>query len=134
MGAWGTGLLDNDDAADLLLELEDASPEERPELLRGRLADLAAGDGYLEGPVVSEGLAAAVVTAALLDPGSAPQEVRPLVEGAPRPDPELVRAARAACARAQETRDNEWHDLWAEAGEWALVARQVADLETALAR
>ena len=62
MGTCGTGPLDNDAAADLCGELDDAVPDQRAKLIRQAL--LAAADhdasNYLDSDVASEAIAAAV--------------------------------------------------------------------------
>ena len=122
MGTWGTGALDNDAALDFILELEDGPSGSRPQMLHERLRGVAERDGYLEGSDADEALAAALlvlvagggaVPAALGSTAAAAAVVSTL----PTPDAELIRQASAAVRRVSSNTDNEWLELWAEAGE-----------------
>ncbi|MFI9807417.1 DUF4259 domain-containing protein [Streptomyces sp. NPDC052301] len=73
MGTWGTGPFDNDTAADWCNDLDDAAPAGRAGIVRGTLARVAAGEGYLEAPEADEAVAAAALVAAQC-PGGEPPE------------------------------------------------------------
>lgn len=126
MGAWGHGPFDNDAALDFLGECDGTG--DPAGAVRAAMEAVTGAEGYLDGSVVSDAVAAAVLVA-----------VR---AGAPRPedvnatewldanpfdaDPSLVALGRAVLARAFEERDNEWWELWDDAG-------AVADVRAALA-
>ena len=63
MGAWGTGVFDNDTACDWVGELVESSDLSRIETTLDNV--LQAGSGYLEAPEAEEALAAAEVVARL---------------------------------------------------------------------
>ena len=63
MGAWGTGVFDNDTACDWAGELVESSDLSRIETTLDNV--LQAGSGYLEAPEAEEALAAAEVVARL---------------------------------------------------------------------
>ena len=119
MGAWGTGPFDNDDALDLFLELEDATPEAAARRLREALQVVAEEDeSYLESPAANEAVAAAAVVAfsySQEDPTGNPRVAQWLVERAPALGPDDgVLAARALDRVCGE--HSEWVELWSDAG------------------
>lgn len=117
MGTWGAGPFDNDDALDLVADLDEASDAEVVDGLRDALAEIAAS-GYLEAPAVSEAVAAACLVAARLEGGP-----RPIIEAATAfldahpfdVDRALQADAERALTRAFERADNEWYELWEDA-------------------
>ncbi|MEX1164617.1 MAG: DUF4259 domain-containing protein, partial [Nitriliruptor sp.] len=72
MGTWGAAPFDNDDALDLLGDLEEADDDAFLDALRDALAQVDT-DGYLECPEVSEAVAAACLVAARLPDGPQPE-------------------------------------------------------------
>lgn len=80
MGAWGTGNFDNDDAADWVLELQDA--QDLSLVVETLQTVTEHGDEYLEAPDCCRALAAAEVIVALNQAGSPslPDEVRQWVD------------------------------------------------------
>lgn len=119
MGAWGTGPFDNDDALDLFLELEDASPEDAAQRLRAALLVVTAEDeSYLESPAANEAVAAAAVVAfshSQSDPTGNPRVAQWLVERAPALGPEDEELAAKALDRVCGEH-SEWVELWSDAG------------------
>ena len=115
MGAWGTGVWSNDDAADWLAELEGQGMAAVEQALSGVLA--VSNEEYLEAPTASKGLAAAATVAALsghLGP-DAPDEARAFVASATAT--QGLRDLAIACVRRIQGRNSELADLWRDAGE-----------------
>ena len=122
MGTWGKGALDNDAALDFILELEDGPADSRPQMIHERLQGVADRAGYLEGSDADEALAAALLVL-VAGGGAVPEALgstaaaAAVVSTLPSPNAELIRQARAAVRRVTSNTDNEWLELWAEAGE-----------------
>jgi hypothetical protein len=120
MGATGAGAFENDDALDFLDALEDLPPTERPGRVLGALDAVLLASGYVAAPTMCEAVAAAAAVGASLDPGAAANE--PHLPGwlatAPLPtgDEEIVEKSRQVLRRAVRSHDNEWWELWVEAG------------------
>lgn len=132
MGAWGTGIFDNDTALDWAGDLADA--EDALALIDDML-ERVAGDGidYLEAPDAEEALAAAQVVAMLQgNPGSTgayDDEVAEWVDEHPlRVSPELAHKAHAAVLRILAPR-SELAELWEESDEAAEWKACVQDLQ-----
>lgn len=121
MGAWGYGPFDNDGALDALGDIADGPAEELVQRLRTVLSGADAED-HLENPEASGAMAAAVIVAARLgaDPGDADAE-RFLAENAFEVSPELREHALRAFTRVTTPGDNEWYELWEDAGSLAKV-------------
>lgn len=120
MGAWGAGIFDNDDAADWVVEFDDAEPQGRAALI-GEALDLVDGVEPDEELGVDDcgQVAAAAATVALL---SSPDEPRPV--GAPESLPDAgvevtaqLRARAVDGVRAVLFEESEWYRLWAEGDE-----------------
>ncbi len=135
MGAWGSGIYENDDALELLEEVTGGGGLESVEAALGRVLEI--GEDYLEAPEGSQGLAAADVVSRLrgrnvpADSGVAElelwlEDVDFFVGKA------TVEQARAAVARVMR-KPSELMEVWAESGSldeaWAravaLVARRL---------
>lgn len=127
MGAWGTGIYDNDDAADWAGEL----PERGLDAVRAALDGVFDSD-YVESPDGACALAAADVVARLRSGGG---EQSPYCEGvvswvASNPGPpidEFVDKAMRAVARVRGE-DSELAELWSEAGakdDWLATISEV---------
>ncbi|MCZ2829949.1 DUF4259 domain-containing protein [Modestobacter sp. VKM Ac-2986] len=117
MGSWGTDVFESDDAADFVGDLgESADPAAS---LHEALSAALDRDGELESPEMSAGLAAAVLVACVAggvrpaDPTA--QEV--LDAGRVPVTGPLRNLARAVLDRGLTDDDNEWAELWSEAGE-----------------
>jgi hypothetical protein len=117
MGAWGSGSLDNDDAADFVADLVGLPAAGRVQRVR---AALMLPDSYLQVDDANVAVAAAALVAAsngMSLPG--PAEVEGLIQsGTIPPDSQVCALARAALERVNGE-NSEWHDLWAEAGSLA---------------
>jgi Domain of unknown function (DUF4259) len=119
MGATGAGPFENDDAYDFLDDLEDSEPGERRGKVESALGRVVRADGYIEAPLMAEGIAAAAVVAISDDPEAVGREraVPPwLLEDPIEVDERLEELASQTLHRALRHDDNEWWELWEEAG------------------
>ena len=113
MGATGSGPFENDDALDFLGGLEDLPREQRP-------AAVLAALETVEAPQMCEAVAGAAAVGASVNPAAAqgepylPQWL--IDEPLPTGDQELVEKSRQVLRRAVRSHDNEWWELWVEAG------------------
>jgi hypothetical protein len=119
MGAWGAGIFDNDDACDFAAEVVDGGGVERIASALDRVID--SGDGYLEAPEASEGLAAAELVARMNGrPGKRDaytEKIDAWVFGAKvRPTDELMNKARRVVIRVR-AKPSELLELWSEGGD-----------------
>lgn len=114
MGAWGTGIFENDHAADLSAALEDAA--DPVALLSETLTDAADEKDYLDAHAASGAAAAAAIVAATL-PDGPPVDPSYGPEGLELPDlSELAPLALRALDRITGD-DSEWRDTWDEVGQ-----------------
>ncbi len=120
MGATGSGPFENDDALDFLDALEDLPPGDRPGRALEALDTVLLRTGYVEAPQMCEAVAGAAAVGASVNPGAAAGE--PYLpawlanEPLPIDDEELVEKSRQVLRRAVRSHDNEWWELWDEAG------------------
>ncbi len=119
MGAIGSGPFENDDALDFLDGLEDLPPADRPARVLQALDGVLLTTSYVQAPQMCEAVAGASAVGASLRPDLAAGE--PYLPGwvatEPLPDDEeLVEKSRQVLRRAVRSHDNEWWELWAEAG------------------
>lgn len=112
MGAWDTGVLDNDGAQDFFADLTQTDPDQRERFIRQALQTAAGGEGYLD---VDEGQAAIAAAAAV----AAARTGRPLDNGGidhiaidPATPELLAQAVRALDRVTGES--SEWRELWGE--------------------
>jgi len=122
MGAWGTGVFDNDAAGDWSGELEDSDDLSFVEETLQQILDV--GDDYLDSDDACEALAACEVVARLKgnwgERDSYSEDVDDWVETHPQPpSDDLVRIALAVIDRIR-TQPSELPELWGEgdASEW----------------
>ena len=117
MGSWGTDVFESDDAADLVGDLAEA-PD--PGALLGEALDEALStDEYAELPEMSAGLAAAALVACAAAgsrPAAGPAQDL-LASGRLGDTAALRERARAVLDRGLTDDDNEWAELWDDAGE-----------------
>lgn len=116
MGAWGTGLVEDDIAADWVDELEDAAVIRRAPLVRAALERAADRGQPLDAPEAVEALAAALVVAWAVDRVDVPAEHHALARSLAEAAPGVVPLAVAACDRITSSEDEEWWERWADAG------------------
>jgi hypothetical protein len=132
MGAWGSGIFDNDDAADWVAELS-ANGLGAVETALGN----ALAAEYLEAPDGARALAAADVVARLRFGGGeesayAQGVLTWLEQNRISPSPDLVEQALSTIARVRGD-DSELRELWADAGDALEDWRSVlADVEARL--
>jgi len=141
MGAWATGPFDNDDAAAWAVELDDAEPADRAEMIRAALAEAADEEDYLKVSAAEVALAAAAVLATIqpggpeFDSGFAPKFLQ-LGEPDALPAPqrlldELVPLALRALDRVVAD-ESEWHDVWQDSGDLDAAITALAPVREAL--
>ena len=120
MGATGSGPFENDDALDFLDGLADLAPEARSGRVLEALDAVLVATGYVEAPDMCEAVAGAAAVGASVNPGAAAGEpyLPPWLGSQPLPvdDEELVEKSRQVLRRAVRAHDNEWWELWDEAG------------------
>lgn len=118
MGAWDVGPFDNDAAADFAGDLTDASPEDRPQLIREALTTAADNTEYLDNADACAAIAAAAIVASQQPDGPEVDSVYGpdfLTDGGSIELPEdYVDLAVRAIARVLDE-ESEWRDLWEEA-------------------
>ena len=120
MGATGSGPFENDDALDFLGGLEDLPREQRPAAVLAALETVLRSAGVVEAPQMCEAVAGAAAVGASVNPAAAqgepylPQWL--IDEPLPTGDQELVEKSRQVLRRAVRSHDNEWWELWVEAG------------------
>lgn len=132
MGAWGTGVYENDDALDWTYELE----ENGFSAIVGAFAQVATGE-YLECPEVCGALAAADVVARMRngdEPESGYAETASSWAAAHRNDDwsALVGPAIAVLDRIARPDDNENYELWTETDDLAEWLAVIADVKARL--
>ncbi|MGN6089872.1 MAG: DUF4259 domain-containing protein [Actinomycetales bacterium] len=121
VGAWGTGPFENDDAMDFLGDLVDA--DDVPETLRQTFAGMDT-EAYLDAPDAAAAIAGAALVAIRLDDSLAPDDavIQEVLEKHQFDVPDDLRAAAAhALEAAMRPTDNEWFELWDEAGQISAV-------------
>ena len=122
MGATGSGPFENDDALDFLDELADLPAADRGHRVLEALDGVLLATGYVEAPQMCEAVAGAAAVGASVNPSAEPPWASPTCPAGwpPRPlptgDEELVEKSRQLLRRAVRSQDNEWWELWDEAG------------------
>jgi hypothetical protein len=117
MGAWGTGLFENDDALDFAGDVVERGGLALVENVLEELLDMS--DEYIEAPDAEQVLVAAEIVAALAGRPAAeyPDELAEWLDALDAvPDDALVDTARRAVQRVL-TPPSELLELWEEAGE-----------------
>ena len=118
MGTWDMGAFDNDAAADFAVDLDDAVPADRAQLIREALTAAADNKDYLVNSEACAAIAAAAIVASQQPEG-------PEVDSTYGPDfltgggsidlPEdLVELSLRAIGRVLDE-ESEWRDTWQEA-------------------
>jgi hypothetical protein len=133
MGAWGTGIFENDGSGDFLAELDHTAPADREVFLRESLLAAADAEDYLE---VDEGQAAIAAAAVLV----AARAGKPVDDGArtiaaadlPAADTALAALAVRALDRVIGP-DSEWRELWDDGDDAAEALAAVAEVRAQLA-
>ncbi|PTX56550.1 uncharacterized protein DUF4259 [Litoreibacter ponti] len=138
MGAWGSGIFDNDGAGDWLAAYE----EEGASMIDSALSDVseAVSEGYIEIDVANAGLAAAEGVATCFGAPSkrVDGDVRDnLIEHEDEVqamDDIVARAITAVEAIIDDADKSEFTDLWQDAGAWDEVTPIIDDLLARLGR
>jgi hypothetical protein len=129
MGAWSSGPFDNDDAVDLMIELEDTPSWDA---VRTVFADVLANADYVEAPQGARAYAAAaLLTIATGKSDVSAQDYHMTLDAMGPPPAELTDLARAALKRIS-TGDSEIRELYLDSGSYADWTRIVAAIENAL--
>jgi hypothetical protein len=130
VGAWGTGIFENDAASDFATSVAES---EGLKVLEQALDRVLASEGnYLEAPDAEEGLAAAEIVARLMGrsgirtPDTAPIDAW-VERMASAPSEELVEKARRSITRIL-TEPSEILELWQESDDYAAWRRAVEDV------
>jgi hypothetical protein len=113
MAGWGTGSVENEDAAGWLTELSTISPDELTQILFHAADD----PGYLEAPAASVAVAAAEVVAALSGSPALGNVPPAVLEWTKNNQTVLTPELKALAIRALERvrKNSELRDLWLEA-------------------
>ncbi|MGH3663719.1 MAG: DUF4259 domain-containing protein [Micromonosporaceae bacterium] len=111
MGAWGTGVFDNDDAQDFLVELNNVNLGQLEQFILQALQAAADTADYLQIDDANAAIAAAAAVAA----AHAGQTLTGADRAGdlPEPTPELLALAVRALDRVAGD-DSEWRKLWGE--------------------
>ena len=129
MGAWGAGPFDNDDASDLMMELEDVPSWES---VRYVFNEVLAADEYVE---LAEGArayaAAALLTVATGRSDVSAQDYLMILEAMGKPPEDLTELALAALKRIT-TGDSEIRELYLDSGAYNAWLALVRATEEAL--
>lgn len=112
MGAWGTGHFENDDALDLVADVQ--GPDDLDRVLR---AVTESEDASIDASVASEAMAAADIIAAMLGrpADDCPEDLATRLGEFGTPAPELINLARESVSRV--LMESELIDLWSESDE-----------------
>ncbi len=130
MGAWGTGIFENDDASDYANTIVDGHDTGVLERTLDRV--LAIGTGYLEAPDSSEALAAADMIACLLGRPGDDTPYSEKIDAWVRkvkitPSSQLIDKARRTVSRVL-TEPSELLELWQESDEFEIWKASVESL------
>lgn len=133
MGAWGHGPFANDTALDCVADLAGADPGAIRACLLRAMRKVTENGGHLTNPKADAAVAAAVLVAARLDADPASDSAEALLASHPfEADGELRLEALRVFDRVADPRDNEWHDLWTDAGALEEVLKLQAPYREAL--
>ena len=134
MGAWGSGIFENDTACDFAAAVSDGGGVVLVEQALDRV--LATGDGYLEAPDAEECLAAAEIIARLKGNSGEQTSYTASIDAwikssPPLPSAEVVEKARRAIVRVL-SEPSELVELWAESNDFDAWKRGVEGLSRRL--
>ena len=129
MSAWSSGPFDNDDAVDLMIELEEAPSWDT---VREAFADVLVNPDYVELPDGARAYAAAaLLTVAIGKSDVSAQDYHMTLDAMGPPPEDLGDLAKAALKRIS-TGDSEIRELYLDSGNYALWTQTVAAIESAL--
>jgi hypothetical protein len=132
VGTWDIGPFDNDTAADFAAALDRAAESEREGILRGALLRTAEAEGYLDGDLAVEAVAAAALVAAQCADG----EPVSMTSGPREPLPRLPEDLRELGIQALDrviTKPSELMELWGESDRSGPWRAGICQLREALA-
>ena len=132
MGAWGSGIYENDEALDFALELVEGDGLSALEAAIDAVTRV--GSSYLEASEAQRALVAADVTACLLGrPGpEKPPELAEFIARSPqKPSEELMRRGREAVGRILQPH-SELFELWEDSDDLAPWRSAVEDVASRL--
>ncbi|WP_327086306.1 DUF4259 domain-containing protein [Nonomuraea sp. NBC_01738] len=134
MGTWDVGPFDSDSAADWCGHFHDAAPEQRPELLRRTLEEVAGRTEYLDVDEAAEAMAAAAIVAAQHSgpPITSPYAPDFLVKGGTVTLPEGTAALAVRALDRIVGEESEWRELWEDAGAYPQASAVIMGLRGAL--
>jgi Domain of unknown function (DUF4259) len=129
MGAWSTGIFDNDSAMDWIYEFSD-NPS--LQVLHTTFENIINNDDFIDSDDGSAALVAAEVLAAILGKKSAeyPEDIEVFTKLIP--DPNLVNKGLLAISRVAESNQSELKQLWQESGDDLDWQNQIKDLQKRL--
>ncbi len=117
MGAWGLGPFENDAALDCVGDLADADPGAIVSGLLGAMREVTDSGEHIENPEADAAVAAAVLVAARLGAELSSTSAEELLASHPfTADGELRLEALRVFDRVTDPKENEWHELWTDAG------------------
>ena len=129
MGAWGAGPFDNDDAADLMMELEDVPSWDS---IRFVFGEVLANEDYVELPEGARAwAAAALLTVAIGKSQISAQDYLATIEAMGPPPHDLIEMAHTALKRLS-TGDSEIRELYLDSGNYTAWLDLIAATEEAL--
>ena len=129
MSAWSSGPFDNDDAVDLMIELEDTPSWD---VVRAVFAEVLANPDYVELPQGARAYAAAaLLTVAIGKSDVSAQDYHMTLDAMGAPPADLADLAKAALKRIS-TGDSEIRELYLDSGSYAAWTQIVAAIERAL--
>ena len=130
MGAWGTGVFENDDAADFVVEVANADAGARRDVIVAAFDAVADENDYVE---IDTGSAAIAAAALLSRPFREPQDGDEVLDGLDvELNADLAKRAVAAVERVLQPPDSEWRGLWEEGDDFAEAEAPVRQILEAL--
>jgi len=129
MSAWASGPFDNDDAVDLMIELEDTPSWD---VVRAVFAEVLANPDYVELPQGARAYAAAaLLTVAIGKSDVSAQDYHMTLDVMGKPPADLGDLAKAALKRIS-TGDSEIRELYLDSGNYAAWTQIVVAIASAL--
>jgi hypothetical protein len=129
VAAWGAGPFDNDDAADLMMELED---EPSWESIRFVFGEVLAAEEFIELPEGARAYAAAaLLTVAIGTSEISAQDYLMILEAMGPPPPDLKGLAKTVLKRIS-TGDSEIRELYLDSGNYKTWLELIAATDEAL--
>ncbi|MHB8077160.1 DUF4259 domain-containing protein [Desulfosporosinus fructosivorans] len=133
MGAWGTGIFENDSASDWVYEIEKSEGLDLVELALKKVCNLNNEGSYVEEPESSEALAAAEVVALLNGKGcpGLPEEIKTWVQNVKCCGIDKLVALAKDAVNIIKT-ESELNELWKESDDYENWQSVLDDLKSRL--